>query len=70
MMSTATERPNILGYLAPFDHYISCNPHQPFATYALSPNVYAVKGCHKKLQTTRQYQCFRTILVYFFHLVC
>ena len=26
----------------PFRYYRSCNPHQPFATYPLSPNVCAV----------------------------
>jgi len=44
----AEEHPNILLHLAPFDHDENYNPLQSFATYALSPNVFAVQCCRKK----------------------
>ena len=48
MMSKAEEHPNILQHVAPFDPDKSYNPLQSFATYALSPNVFAVQCCRKK----------------------
>ena len=48
MMSTATEHPNILRYVAPFDHYKSCNPHQPFATLCFLSKCLRCVGLSQK----------------------